>query len=433
MRGLYAISNTLDVKRLFMLFCMAALLLTLSALFSVCESAILAMNKLRLRIKCRANDKRALRLSRLLMQKEKLINSLLCANCLVNISLSSLAAKAALEVFGNAGAGGAAFITTIALLIFGEITPKTLASYHASTIAYSLSAFIYVTVLIFRPLSNAFTFIANTVLRLTKLNTLDIKHSYTQDDIKSVIYEGVNSGAISVDESEMARGVFRFTDLEARDIMVPRKDIMALQEEATYNDIKNLFQKTGHTRYPVYRNGIDDVVGTLYIKDLLKINSGKDKRAAGKRDIRVKDIMRPPLFILGSKKMSSIQAACMENHQSMAIVVDEYSGTDGILTTDDITQRIFGIKEKDSLPPAAKTFIVSGSTLLIELQERLNIPIRSNLNETLSGWLTERLGDIPKAGDSVDFYGFHFSIIRLASYCVEEVAITDTNYSRLNE
>lgn len=407
-------------------------LLALSALFSVSESALLSMNKLRLRIKCRNGERRALRVARLLKHKDVLINSLLAANCLTNISLSSIAAKAALEIWGNMGVSAAALCTTVVLLVFGEITPKTLAARHADTIAYKLSAFVAITVTIFAPLSSLFTMIARGVLHLCGVHTAPPKRSYTEADIRTVIYEGAESGALSQGESEMAQGVFRFTDLEARDIMVPRKDIQALPEAACKADIIKLSRETGHTRFPVYRSNIDDITGTLYVKDLFKINSINERGGDGGEEytaITAKDIMRPPLFILGGKKMSSVQAVLKDNRQSMAIVVDEYSGTDGILTARDITKRIFDIQPVSPFSPVSGTFNISGDTLIKDVQERLNIPIHSDINETIGGWLSERLGDLPQAGDYMDFCGYRFQVTRCGEHCVENVSVTDTNRS----
>lgn len=397
----------------------AAVLLSLSALFSVSESALLAMNKLRLRIKCRANDKRSLRVARLLKHKDVLINSLLAANCLANISLSSLVAKAAMQVWGSAALSIAAAGTTVVLLIFGEITPKTLAARHADSIAYSLSLFVTVTVAIFCPVAGAFTRVAHFVLRTFGLNTASSKLSYTEDDIKTVIHEGESSGALEKGESNMAQGVFRFTDLEARDIMVPRKDIIAIEQGASRAEITALSLKSGHSRFPVYKNTIDNITGVLYVKDLLKDREG----------ITAGRIMRRPLFILGGKKMSSIQSMLQENHQSMAIVVDEYSGTDGILTITDITERIFGISPSGNTAEqsSSSSSTVNGTMLLSELRERLHIPIHSDMNETLSGWLSERLGDLPKAGDTVHYCGYIFCVTETGGHCVESVRITDTN------
>lgn len=430
------------------LVCAAAVLLVLSALFSVSESALLAMNKLRLRIKCRAGDRRALRVAGLLKEKDVLINSLLAANCLVNISLSSLVAKAAMQVWGNAGAGAAALMAAITLLIFGEITPKTLAARHADGIAYALSAFAALTVAVFRPAASSFTFLAHLVLRMFRLSPQSKSRSYTEDDIKTVIREGMSSGALERTESYMAQGVFRFTDLEAKDIMVPRKDIIAIEQEASRADIIALSRKTGHSRFPVYKDTIDNITGTLYVKDLLKTNlptapqecpaqqcSDTAQKSIAVQEyaqphgsLTAKDVMRPPLFILGGKKMSSIQSMLQKNRQSMAIVVDEYSGTDGILTASDITERIFNTPSAPaSSPSSSSSFTVPGTTLLSELRERLHIPINSDMSETLGGWLSERLGDLPKAGDAVNFLGYRFSVTEVSYHSVQSVRITDTN------
>lgn len=394
----------------------AAVLLTLSALFSVSESALLAMNKLRLRVRCKSGDLRALRVARLLKQKNELINSLLAANCLVNILLSSLMAKTAMAVWGNAGLSAAAVITAVILLVFGEITPKTLAARHAERIAYSLSLFVSLTVAVFRPVAKAFTFAADRVLAAFGVNKISARRSYTEDDIKTVISEGANNGAIDKNESAMAQGVFRFTDLEAQDIMVPRKNIAAIEENTAQSAILSLFSVTGHSRFPVYKGTIDNITGVLYIKDLIN----------AKKNASIKDVMRSPLFILGIKKMSSIQAMLQKNRQSMAIVVDEYSGTEGILTITDITERIFSITA-DAVNKKLSSFAASGTALITELSEELNIPIQSDMNETIGGWVTEKLGDLPKTGDKVEYLGYCFCVEKTDGKSIDTIRVEKAN------
>src|SRR5574344_1069195 len=406
----------------------AAVLLTLSALFSVSESSFLSMNKLRLRIRRKSGDRRAIRVSRLLEKKDVLINTLLAANDLVNILLSSILAAAALHLFGDQGVGIAAVVTTVILLVFGEITPKTISVRNPDSIAYALSGFVTVVVTVFKPVATAFTAIAHGILRFAGVNTGRPKQSYTEEEIRTFIDAGTEDGALEKGENAMMNRVFKFTDLEAQDIMVPRMKIIAVPNTVTYRALLEKAQSTRLSRFPVYRGDIDDIIGVVYVKDLLAYR----ENAAS---FMVQNVMREPLFILGTKKMSSVQQMLRENRQSLAIVIDEYSGTDGILTQDDITREIVGItgsgySRRGRIPLGkiknTSDFTVSGNTLLSDLEGILHLPFESSINETIGGWMEEKLDRMPLEGDAVSYSGYRFTALSVDTRRIGQVHIQST-------
>lgn len=400
-------------------------LITLSMLFSISESSFLGMNKLRLRILRKNKDKRALRAGKLLDRKEQLINTLLVSNDLVNIGLSSILTSLALEAFGERGVGIATLAATILLLIFGEITPKTISTRCPDKIAYALSPFIRIVVFIMHPVVRIVTFIASLILRLFGIKTKTKKQSYTEEDIKTFFDVSSEHGVIAEGENRMMTQVFKFSDLEAQDIMVPRTKIRAVKTDATYRDIVELSQRLGFTRFPVYKKSIDDIVGIIYLKDMLAY---RDRQS----EFEITKVMRPPLFILGTKKMTSVQELLFENHQSMAIVVDEYSGTDGVVTEKDISREIFALPGDDTLRGKVfdfdvvenkKDFEINGSVLLRDLQEDLRIELTSNINETIGGWFTEQIDRMPKAGDQIEYQGWCFKVVKIQSLRIERMRI----------
>lgn len=400
------------------------ILLLLSALFSISESSFLSMNKLHLRIKQKGGDKRAVRVSRLLKQKDMLINTLLVANDLVNILLSAILAAVALALFGERGVGIAALVTTPLLLIFGEITPKSLSTRNPDFFAYGLSGFVAASVAIFKPVSRVFTAGAHTVLHLFGISTKPRAQSFTEEEIKTFIDVGAENGVLEKTENVMMRRVFKFTDLEVQDIMLPRTKIIALRNSATYYEILETAERTHFSRFPVFRKDIDDIVGVLYIKDLLAYKTNPKR-------FTMHNVMREPLFILGTKKMSSAQHMLTENRQSLAIVIDEYSGTDGIITQDDISQEIFGVTEKNARNKTAHVkikntsdFIAHGSMLLRDVNELLHISLTSDMNETLGGWLTEKINNLPQAGDCVISNGYRFVVLSIKERSVNNVHVT---------
>ena len=384
------------------------------------------MNKLRLRILRKNKDKRALKAGKLLDHRERLINTLLISNDLVNIFVSSILTSLALEAFGEKGVGIATLAATVLLLIFGEITPKTISTRCPDKIAYGLTPFIQVVVAIMHPVVIIVTFIARCILRLIGIKTKQKKQSYTEEDIKTFFDISSESGVIEEGENRMMSQVFKFSDLEAQDIMVPRTKIRAVSDRTSYRDIVELSQRLGFTRFPVFHKSIDDIVGIIYLKDLLGY---KDKQS----DFDITKVMRPPLFILGTKKMTSVQELLFSNHQSMAIIVDEYSGTDGVVTEKDIAREIFALPGDNTLRGKVFDFDVvenkadfelNGSVLLRDLQEDLRIELTSNINETIGGWFTEQINRMPEAGDQLDYQGWTFKVVKIQSHRIERMRIS---------
>lgn len=393
------------------------------------------MNKLRLRVLRKNKDKRALTAGRLLDRKERLINTLLVSNDIVNIFLSSIITSIALEIFGSRGVGVATLIATLLLLIFGEITPKTISTRCPDRIAYALAPFVQVVVVIMRPVVAVVTFIARCVLRIFGIKTNVKKQSYTEEDIKTFFDMSSESGVIEENENRMMSQVFKFSDLEAQDIMVPRTKIRAVPHDATYRDIVELSQRLGYTRFPVFRKSIDDIIGIIYLKDMLAY---KDKQDA----FELHKVMRPPLFILGTKKITSVQELLFENHDSMAIIVDEYSGTDGVITEKDISREIFALPGEDSLRGKVfdfdnvenkSDFEINGSVLLRDLKEDLHIPLESNINETIGGWFSEQIDRMPAAGDTVAFAGWLFAVKKIQSHRIERIHISKLPQEEVEE
>lgn len=401
-------------------------LITLSMLFSISESSFLGMNKLRLRVLRKNKNKRAVIAGKLLDKRERLINTLLVSNEIVNILLSSIITSIALELFGKKGVGIATLAATILLLIFGEITPKTISTRCPDRIAYFLAPFIRIVVIIMSPIVSIVTFIARCFLRLFGIRTKVKKQSYTEEEIKTFFDMSSESGVIEEDENRMMTQVFKFSDLEAQDIMIPRTKIRSLPNTATYRDVIELSQRLGYTRFPVYRKSIDDIVGIIYLKDMLIYKEKQD-------EFDITKVMRPPLFILGTKKMSSVQQLLFENRQSMAIIVDEYSGTDGVITEKDIAREIFALPGEDSLRGKVfdydnvedkKDFEVNGSVLLRDLKEDLHINLESNINETIGGWFAEQIDRMPQVDDIFEFEGYKFTIKKIQSHRVERINIS---------
>ena len=403
----------------------AAVLITLSMLFSVSESAFLSVNKLRLRVRCRAGNKRALRVAKLLKNKERMINTLLVSNDLVNVMLSAILTAFALKVFGSKAIAITTFVATLLLLLFGEITPKAVCTRHPDPIAYGLSGFVQFVVVVMRPNVLVFTAVSRFVLFLRGIKVKNEQTSFTVEDIKTFLDVSAESGIIEHGEKNLMNRVFKFKDLEAQDIMIPRKQITFVHIDDSYDKVLELSKRTLFSRFPVYRRDIDDIVGTVYIKDLLFYSGDK-------KSFSLRSVMRPPLFILETKNMSSTQQILRENRQTMAIVVDEYSGTEGILTKEDIAAEMFGagISEfskaanvSSTIPVDSNEFEVEGTTRLSDINEALRVNLNSDINESVGGWIMEKIGRIAEAGDKVNFEGWNFIVEKLDGFRIEKVLL----------
>lgn len=371
------------------------------------------MNKLRLMILRKERNPRAVRAGKLLEKKELLINTLLVANELVNILLSSIITAVAMTLFGNSGVGIATFVVTICLLIFGEITPKAVSTRNPDKIAYALAFFVDVVMHLLYPFVLIFTLISRIILKIRGINVDKPAQTYSEEDIKSFLDVGEEAGVLENAEKNMMSSVFKFNDLNAAEIMVPRTMIVTLSENASYDEVIETAQRTRFSRFPIYRNSIDDIVGILYLKDLLKTTP---------KEFSVKKIMRFPLFIPGTRKITSVQQVMQENRHSLAIIIDEYSGTDGLITQSDIHREIFGTAVNRT-PwggefnivdlEKASSFELDGATLLIDLKLHLGIALDSAVNDTLGGWIMERLDRIAVPGDRVKTDVWNFTVIKV--------------------
>ena len=406
------------------LLAIAVVLLILSSLFSMSESAFLSVNKLRIRFLRRKKVKKAIRVGKLLDKQDELINTILIGNNIVNISISSILTKISLELFGSAGVAAATFVVTLLLLIFGEITPKTLGSKFPEKIAFGLSGFLTFWKIVLHPLVFIFTKISNLAKILTGAKNTKNQKSFTEEEIKTFIEVGEEEGTVEKDEKEMLHKVFKFTDLEAKDIMQPRTKMITVDINAKYNDIIELSQKTHLSHFPVINSNIDDICGILHLKDVIPFFNNQE-------NFSVRNVMKKPLFIPETKKMSSIQEAIRESNQSIAIVLDEYSGTAGLLTIDDISSEIFGtlsdeydfIQAAEIEEKSATSFTLKGNARLVDINEKLKISLNSEVNETINGWICEQLDALPEIGNKISFSGWTFTVAEVSKNMATKICV----------
>lgn len=401
----------------------AAACVICSMLFSAAESAFLGVNKLRVHFLREQGDKKAVRVGKLLDHKESLLNTLLVANELVNVMLSVILTSIALRLFGPAGLSVSTAVATILLLLFGEITPKIVTTRHPEPFAFGVSRFVTVLYVVLKPFVAIFTGISRGILRLFGINTKTKHVSFTEEEIKTFIDVGGEEGVLEKGEKTMLSRVFKFTDLDATDIMIPRTRVVTIPADMRYRDIVQLSERTRYSRFPVIKDDIDDIIGVLYVKDLLFYEGDRAACTAQK-------VMRKPIFIPGSTKMSAIQELLHNDRQSIAIVIDEYSGTDGILTTEDIAHQILGniADDREQGGHAADLhvtstddFFIDGATRLSDFEELLHIRLQAGDSETVAGFVCERLGRIPGVGEVLKSNGYRFIVTRMDGLRVAQI------------
>lgn len=405
------------------LIAISVVLVFLSMIFSAAESAFLSINKLRVRLLRNKKNRRATRVWRLLNNKDRLINTLLVGNNIVNIALSSIFTYIAIELFGNAGVGLATFVVTLVLLIFGEISPKTIATHNPEPIAFFFSGIISCLEVILYPLVYVFTKITGLFLKVANVDVKKETVTFTEEEIKIFLEVGKEQGILEKNESSMMHKVFRFSDLSAKAIMIPRKHIIAIREDFSYSKVIEYSQRYRLSRFPIYRSSLDDITGILYVKDMLPYKMCPEK-------FEIKKVMRPPLFILESKNMSGIQQMLRENRQSMAVVIDEYSGTKGVLTVEDLVKEIFGTIEykpfsRNSEIKAKNTTSseVDGLFRIIDINQQLELNIVSENCETIGGYICEKLGEIPSEGQSIVIGNYKFIVTKMDDKRVGKIRV----------
>ncbi|MDR1747465.1 MAG: hemolysin family protein [Spirochaetaceae bacterium] len=411
-----------------------AVLILLSMCFSASEAAFLSVNKLRIRFLRSRKDKKAERVGKLLEKKEALLNTLLIGNNIVNITVSSILTSLALAFFGSSGVGIATIAATVVLLIFGEITPKTIAVSRPEPTAFLFVPLISLFVRVFSPVVRIFTFISTAIARLFGIKPAEKQVSFTEEDIKTMIDVGEEEGVLESGEKDMLHQVFKFTDLSAREIMIPRTAISAVSLDAGWDEVLELSRSSLFSRFPVYGRDIDDIKGIFYIKDFLFYEGTPE-------DFSVKKLLRPPLFILENRTIFSIERQFRESDYNMAIVVDEYSGTAGIITMEDLAQEIFGgIGDEYDDPehnPIHKISederIIPGTTRLVDLSDELGITLDSEFYDTIAGYISERTGEVPVAGAYIDEGDFRFTAEEVTDRSIVSVRVSRSGERRSDE
>lgn len=376
-------------------------LLLLSAFFSSAETALTTSNRIRMRTLAEDGDKRAERVLRITDDSGKMLSAILIGNNIVNLSASSIATSLAIKLWGSVGAGIATGILTVLILIFGEISPKTLATIHAEKIALLYSGAIDFLMKVLTPVIFIINKLSMGFLFLLRVDPNAGSQQMTEEELRTIVDVSKESGVIESEEHEMINNVFDFGDAQAKEVMVPRIDMTFADVNSSYDELIEIFQEDKFTRLPVYEENTDNVIGILNMKDLLLY---KDRE-----HFSVRDIMREPYFTYEHKNTAELFIEMRKSSISLAIVLDEYGATAGLITLEDLLEEIVGeirdeydTDEEDPITQLnEREFIVLGSTNLEDLCEELNLNFTSEDYDTIGGYLIGLLDHLPEKNEII--------------------------------
>ncbi len=376
------------------------ILLVLSAFFSSAETALTTVNKFRMIKLAGDGNKRAQTVLHVIEDSPKMLSAILIGNNIVNLSASSLTTSIAYG-FGGYIVGLATGILTFLILVFGEITPKTLATLYADELSLGYARIIYVLMTVLTPVIFLVNHFSLGVLFLLRIDPNKKNDSYTEDEIRTIVHASHEDGNIESDEKEMINNVFDFGDANAKDVMVPRVHVTFADVDSTYDELIDIFREDKFTRLPVYEETTDNVIGTINMKDLFLYDNTKE--------FRLRDILRKPFFTYEYKKVSELLVEMRQSSYNIAIVLDEYGETSGLITLEDLLEEIVGeihdeydeYEDRFIQKVGPREYLVEASINLDDLNDELGTSFDSDDYDSLGGYMIERLDRLPKTGDSV--------------------------------
>lgn len=406
-----------------MLLILLIFLVCCSAFFSASETALTSLSRIRLRNMVEQNVKNADVIAKLVEDPNRLLSSILVGNNLVNNGASALATALAIQIFRGdiGGAGIATVVITVVILIFGEITPKTVAAQKAEQIALLVCRAVSVVITVFKPVVAILNVVTGALTRLFGCVPGEKVPLITAADLKTIVNVSHEEGVLESEERTMINNVFDFGDSKAKDVMTPRTDIVAVPLDVTYGEYVRLVQEEGFSRMPVYGEDLDDIVGILYVKDIFFLDE---------ESFSAEKFMRDPFFTYESKPLDELLTELKNSRLAVAIVLDEYGGTSGMITTEDIVEEIVGEiedeyddEEEEIEVIKENEFVVDGSTRLEDFNEMVGTTLESTEVDTIAGYILQRLGNFPKTGQEIETDGLRIVVEEMEKNRIEKVHV----------
>lgn len=387
------------------------------------ETALIALSKIRIRHMVEDGVKGAKLVEKLTEDPNKLLGAILIGNNIVNILASSLATTLFVSLVGPGGVGIATGVMTVLVLIFGEITPKSIAKQKSEQVSLKVSKPISVMVKLFKPFIGIFTFISSGFIRLLGGDPKASEPFITEEELKTMVGVSEEEGVLEDVEKEMIFNVFDFADAQAKDVMVQRVDIVAVDSEATYEDVLEVIKKEQFSRIPVYNQTIDDIVGVLYVKDLIIAGQNKD-------GFKVTDYMREPYYTFEFKKIKELFNEMKKTRNHISVVLDEYGGTVGIVTIEDLIEEVFGDieDEYDDYENEIEVikedeYVVDGSARLDDISDLIGVNMESEEFDSVGGLIIGELGRFPENKEEVNLSNIKFVVEEVDKNRIKKVRI----------
>lgn len=386
------------------------ILLVLSGIFSASETALMSLSKIRIRHMVDENIKGAALVNRLVGNPNKLLSAILVGNNVTNIAASAIATSIAIDFFGHTGVGIATGIMTLLVLIFGEITPKSMAARNSEKVSLKVARFISVITKLLSPIITILMYITNVIVGIFGGKMDKDQPFITEEELRAMVDVSHEEGVLEGEEKEMIYNVFEFGDSQVKDIMVPRTDIASINIDSSYEEVINKFKEEHFSRIPVYQESIDNIVGTLYVKDLLLSESTGE-------DFSVKKYLREPYYTYEFKKITELFEEMRKKRVAMAVVLDEYGGTAGIVTMEDLVEEIVGDigDEYDELENEIEVvkedeYVVHGTTKIELVNDMIGTSIESEDFDSIGGFVIGQLGRFPVEGETVEYNNIKFIV-----------------------
>ncbi len=415
----------MSVETLYLVFLVICLLL--SAFFSSSETAFIALQRFRLQHMVDTKVKGAQRVTRLVERPERLLSTILLGNNFVNVAAAALATVLAVSVWGQEqGVLIATIGLTIVLLVFSETTPKTLATRHAEKLSLFYARPIAAMAWIFTPFVAVLSWIASGVTRLVGGTPLH-RSLVSEEEIRSMITVGHKEGLVEEEEAEMLHKVFEFGDRQVSEAIVPRPEVVSVEKGTTLADFLAIYAESPMSRFPVYEENMDNVVGILSVKDVLMALA----KGAITHEDTIDDLIRPAYFTPETKRIGELFTEMRDKNYRMCVVVDEYGGTAGVVSLSRLMEEIVGPvgdelaeAEKEYEPINEYTFQVDGGMRIDEANEEMGLELPEGDYETMAGFILHLLGHIPRQGQQIRYKDLKLVVTRMRGKKIDEILLT---------